>query len=411
MNIPSARSLEKIYKESSESARRFQALADAFASHFREEQPEYFTSPGRTEIIGNHTDHNGGKIIASSIDLDTIGAAAPNGTDTIHLFSEGYRREVVVNLSRIASVEKASGTTALVAGIMEYLQKKGFKTGGFDACVSTRVISAAGVSSSASFEMLVCAMVNSLFNEGRMACSDYARAGQYAENVFWKKSSGLMDQMACAVGGPIVLDFSDPEEIRCESIDFSFEKSGYSLVIVNTGGGHADLSEEYSSIPSEMRQAAAVLGAGNLCETSLEALLEHVNEIPNDRAVLRAIHFFEENRRVEEAREAIGADDAGKLLQLMEESGRSSWELLQNCYSLQDCTEQKITLMLALTELFLKKTGAGVCRVHGGGFAGVIMVVLPLKDSEAYVEYISRYAGRKNVYPMNLRATGAVHID
>ena len=267
------------------------------------------------------------------------------------------------------------------------------------------------VSSSASFEMLVCAITNYFFNEGKLEYGEYARAGQYAENVYWKKASGLMDQMACAAGGPILLDFSDKENISCEKIAFSFEDMGCRLVIVNTGKGHADLSEEYSSIPMEMREAAKAMGVELLCESNMENLLAHVKDIPNDRAVLRAMHFYEENRRVADAVKAVENKDGEGFLRLLEESGNSSWEWLQNCYSLQNCKEQKITLSLALTKLFLNKIGAGICRVHGGGFAGVIMCVLPIENAEEYVEYMAQYVGRENVYPMNIRSTGAVHVE
>ena len=235
IKIPAADVLKKIYGEAEESSARYTNLAVNFEKKYHHDKAEFFTAPGRTEIIGNHVDHNGGQIIAASIDLDTIGAAYPNGTNVIHMISEGYKQEVVVDLDKLSTETYTKGTDALVAGIMEYMQKKGYATGGFDAYVSTKVIAAAGVSSSASFEMLVCAITNYFFNEGKLEYGEYARAGQYAENVYWKKASGLMDQMACAAGGPILLDFSDKENISCEKIAFSFEDMGCRLVIVNTG--------------------------------------------------------------------------------------------------------------------------------------------------------------------------------
>ena len=411
MNIPNKNELTRIYGEAEKSAARFQAVADHFAEIYHHDIAEFFTAPGRTEIIGNHTDHNGGRVIAGSIDMDTIGAAYPNNSSVIRITSEGYDKEVVVDINDLASVPKAQGTVSLVAGMVEAIQKFGFKVAGFDAYVTTNVIRAAGVSSSASFEMLVCSIINYFFNDGAMTYINYAKAGQYAENVYWKKASGLMDQMACAAGGPILLDFSDKENISCEKIAFSFEDMGCRLVIVNTGKGHADLSEEYSSIPMEMREAAKAMGVELLCESSMENLLAHVKDIPNDRAVLRAMHFYEENRRVADAVKAVENKDGEGFLRLLEESGNSSWEWLQNCYSLQNCKEQKITLSLALTKLFLNKIGAGICRVHGGGFAGVIMCVLPIENADAYVNYMAQYVGRENVYPMNIRSTGAVHVE
>lgn len=410
MNLPEKENLQKIYGETEKSSARFAHLGEKFAEIYKHDHAEYFTSPGRTEIIGNHVDHNGGKVIAGSINLDTVGAAAPNGTDVIRITSEGYRDEIVVDLSKLSKKNYQKGTPALVAGMIEGAQKNGFKAAGFDAYVSTNVIAAAGVSSSASFEMLICTMIDYFFNEGKMTYNDYAKIGQYAENVYWDKASGMMDQMACAVGGPVLFNFADRNNLEYSKLDFSFGKFGHRLVIVNTGKGHADLSQEYSEIPAEMKAAAKALGVELLHESTLEELLKHVNEIEDDRAVLRAIHFFEETRRVEDASEAIGKEDYEKFMKLMDESGNSSWELLQNCYSLQNCHEQKISLMLALTQLFLNKIQGGICRVHGGGFAGVIATILPEAEMDNYVEYISRYVGRDNVYPMDIRAVGAAHI-
>lgn len=410
MNLPEKENLQKIYGETEKSSARFAYLGEKFAEIYKHDHAEYFTSPGRTEIIGNHVDHNGGKVIAGSINLDTVGAAAPNGTDVIRITSEGYRDEIVVDLSKLSKKNYQKGTPALVAGMIEGAQKNGFKAAGFDAYVSTNVIAAAGVSSSASFEMLICTMIDYFFNEGKMTYNDYAKIGQYAENVYWDKASGMMDQMACAVGGPVLFNFADRNNLKYSKLDFSFGKFGHRLVIVNTGKGHADLSQEYSEIPAEMKAAAKALGVELLHESTLEELLKHVNEIEDDRAVLRAIHFFEETRRVEDASEAIGKEDYEKFMKLMDESGNSSWELLQNCYSLQNCHEQKISLMLALTQLFLNKIQGGICRVHGGGFAGVIATILPEAEMDNYVEYISRYVGRDNVYPMDIRAVGAAHI-
>ena len=410
MNLPEKENLQKIYGETEKSSARFAHLGEKFAEIYKHDHAEYFTSPGRTEIIGNHVDHNGGKVIAGSINLDTVGAAAPNGTDVIRITSEGYRDEIVVDLSKLSKKNYQKGTPALVAGMIEGAQKNGFKAAGFDAYVSTNVIAAAGVSSSASFEMLICTIIDYFFNEGKMTYNDYAKIGQYAENVYWDKASGMMDQMACAVGGPVLFNFADRNNLEYSKLDFSFGKFGHRLVIVNTGKGHADLSQEYSEIPAEMKAAAKALGVELLHESTLEELLKHVNEIEDDRAVLRAIHFFEETRRVEDASEAIGKEDYEKFMKLMDESGNSSWELLQNCYSLQNCHEQKISLMLALTQLFLNKIQGGICRVHGGGFAGVIATILPEAEMDNYVEYISRYVGRDNVYPMDIRAVGAAHI-
>ena len=411
MGMPAKEVLERVYGESEKSGERFQYLAARFAENFGDAKTEFFTSPGRTEMIGNHTDHNGGKIVAASISLDTIGAAAPNNTGNVRIRSEGYDL-IDVEIASASSIEKKSGTRALIAGMIEAIGRFGYAIKGFDAYVTTEVIAAAGVSSSASFEMLFCAMVNSLFNDNKIPLGDCARIGQYAENNFWMKSSGLMDQMACAAGGAILLDFAN--DIKCEKINVSFDALGYDMVIVNTGKGHGDLSEEYSAVPAEMFQVAGALGVKRLCESSLEEFLKKMPEITtvinNDRAIMRALHFFEENRRVEEAAEALAKGDGKAVLSLLAQSGNSSWKWLQNCMSKSNEKDQKVALTLALTELYLDKIKDGCCRIHGGGFAGVILAVVPKDKTDGYVDYISGFVGRENVYPMQIRQTGAVSL-
>lgn len=410
MILPSQKEFVKIYGESRESLVRYRHLGEKFSRLYCRKQAEFFSAPGRMELLGNHTDHNGGKVIAASIDMDTIGAAWPNDSQVIRIHSEGYEGEIRVDLSDLKAVERGYGTQALAAGLAEGIQREGFRIAGFDACISSNVIAAAGVSSSASFEMLICTIANHFFNEGIMDCTDYARAGRYAENVYWEKASGMMDQLACAVGGMILMDFCRKEKPVYRRMAYSPRKAGYGLVIVNTGKGHADLSQEYSKIPLEMREAAEVLGVERLCETGMEDLLGVWGRIPNDRAFLRAMHFFRENDRVEEAQKAMEEGRTDKLLRLLNESGHSSWEWLQNCYCQEDCKEQKVSLALALTRLFLDRIGDGACRVHGGGFAGVILCVLPLEAQNAYVDYMAGFMGRENVFPMKIRQVGAIRL-
>lgn len=413
MQIPNQMFLKEVYGETEKSSARFESLAQNYKKYYHSSEMEFFSAPGRTEIVGNHTDHNGGKVIAASISMDTIGAAFPNHSNLVEIISEGYDKKVVIDITEVDKVPKNHGTVSLVAGMIKAVQEFGFQISGFRAYISTEVISSAGVSSSASFEMLICSMINYFFNEGKMDYASYAKIGQYAENHFWDKASGLMDQMACAVGGAVLLDFS--EDVAYEKVDFGFEDFGYRLVIVNTGKGHADLSQEYSDVPAEMKEIAARLGVSRLCETNMESLMEKLPEIledcENDRGILRAFHFFTENDRVNQAAEAIGRGEGEKLLKILDESGRSSWELLQNCCSLANYKEQKITLYLALTEFFLKKAGRGCCRVHGGGFAGVIMSIIAQEDVEEYVNYLSEYVSRENIYPLNIRKHGAIHLE
>lgn len=413
MKLPNAEVLQKVYGETEHSKRRFEALAEAYQRHFGSGEPEFFTAPGRTEIAGNHTDHNGGKVIAASINMDTIGAASPNHSEIIEIISEGYDKKIVVDISSVDTAPKEDGTPSLVAGMVKALKEFGFQVSGFQAYISTEVISSAGVSSSASFEMLICTIVNYFFNENRLTYVDYAKIGQYAENHYWNKASGLMDQLACAVGGAILLDFSSEELYK--KVDFDFERYGCRLVIVNTGRGHADLSQEYSLVPLEMKAVANCMGISRLSEGSLDQLVSSIPDIEekvkNDRAILRALHFYEENVRVEQIADAIHENKRETLIRMIAESGKSSWELLQNCYSLENFKEQKIALYLALTELFIKRKGDGCCRVHGGGFAGVIMSIISERDIHEYVSFISNYVGRNHVYQMRIRNIGAVHLE
>ena len=405
--------IEALYGEESERARkRYAHLQEKFTEEFGEAELRYFSAPGRTEIIGNHTDHNGGQILAGSITLDTICAAAPTDDGIITIVSEGYR-PVSVDTKALSETPKGDGSKSLVAGMAEAAENFGYKVGGFRAYVTSEVIASAGVSSSASFEMLVCTVLNAFYNEGKMSIADYARMGQYAENHWWNKSSGLMDQMACAAGGVIFLDFS--EGVRYETIDFSFDDYDMDLFILNTGKGHADLTEEYSSIPHEMYAVAEKLGESRLADVSELVLLTTLGgmreKLGNDRALLRALHFFEENKRVNEAREAVAAGNSDKLLQLMGESGKSSYEWLQNAYCTEDTKEQSIPLALCLTELFLKRCAGGTCRIHGGGFAGVIMAILPKEEREDYTAFMSQFFGKENIYRMGLRRYGAVEVS
>jgi galactokinase len=423
-------SIEELYKTAGndsvkENYERYSRLKEKFLERFENDgEISFFSAPGRCEIIGNHTDHNGGKVIAASIDMDTIAAAAPNGLDVIRICSDGYD-DVEVDLEDVRRLafektdvsekdillNKYTGSSALVAGISASAVKSGFSVAGFDACVSTNVLPAAGVSSSASYEMLVCAVINFLFNENMMTENECAHFGQYAENVFWKKSSGLMDQIACAVGGAVYVDFGDKDEVAFKKTEVSFEDYGYSLVIINTGKGHADLSHEYSSIPEEMFGVARALGRERLCELDLETVLANASKIGDDRALLRAIHFYNESVRVEKVYRAIEKGYIELVLCLMGESGKSSHELLQNCYCCENPHEQKISLALALTENFLKNENAeGISRVHGGGFAGTILCALQTKALGKYVDYMAGIFGEENVHPVRVRKYGAVMV-
>ena len=346
-----------------ENAKRYEMVAECFAKEFGDREFEFFTAPGRTEIGGNHTDHNHGKVLAGSVHLDCVAAASANGTHTVTLISETYNQRLVIDLDNLAPTEKTTGTEPLLKGIFAGLLEKGFKVDGFDAYVTSNVIGGAGVSSSASFEMLVCVIVDYLFNDGKIGVVAYAKAGQYAENKYWLKGSGLLDQLACAVGGMITIDFADIENPKIREIQCNFDEMGHDLVIINTGKGHADLSAEYSAVPNEMKKVAEYFGKEVLQQVDEEAVIENVRairEFAGDRGVLRAFHFFEENKRVDAEVEALEAKDFDTFLRKVTESGDSSWKWLQNCYCNETPEEQSITVALALTKLYLDKIGHGV---------------------------------------------------
>ena len=410
MNITDERLIE-IYGEALESRSRYLQMEEKFHKEFGIPGYEFFSAPGRTEIIGNHTDHNGGKIIAGSVSMDTIAVAAVNNSDCIEIISEGYPEKIVLDINSKLPESEREGTKGLIAGMVEAIQQAGYKVFGFSAYVSTNVIAASGVSSSASFEMLICSIINYFFNNEKMSYIEYAKMGQYAENKYWNKASGLMDQLACAVGGIIKLDFS--QGISYEKVPFDLQEFKYKFILVNSKMDHAALNDEYSAIPNEMYEVASVLGCEKLGETSAEALLEQFvtlrKTVKNDRAIMRALHFFNENERVEDMYAAMVNKDEQKILKLIKQSGASSWKYLQNCYVPGNCEEQSVALNLALSEMINGELNA-VCRVHGGGFSGVILEVVPEENAGKYIDYMSKLVGEDNIYPFHIRALGAIHV-
>ncbi len=393
---------------------RYQKLVRSYENKFADGHIMLFSSPGRTEISGNHTDHNHGKVLAGSINLDCVGVAAKNNSSKVHIISETYNQDFVIDLNDLAPSEKKSGTIDLVKGLLQGFKEDGYEIGGFNAYITSNVIGAAGVSSSAAFEMLLCSILNTFFNESRMDTVAYAHIGKYSENVYWDKASGLLDQMACAVGGLITIDFLEPSEPVVEKIDFDFSSQNHSLIIVNTGKGHADLSADYSSVPIEMKKVAEFFGkeyCSQITEEQVIDQLAEVREFAGDRSVLRALHFFEENKRVEAEVAALKENRFDDFLKNITESGNSSWKWLQNCFTNSSFQEQGITIALALTELFIKEKGCGACRVHGGGFAGVIMAMLPNHIVDEYVTYIEKALGEGNAYKMSIRPYGAICVN
>lgn len=303
-----------------ENEKRYEHVLEGFEKSFGGDQVSLFTSAGRTEISGNHTDHNNGKVLAGSINLDCVACAAANGTDEIHIISETYSQKFTINIKNLKPSDKMAGTIDLTKGMLAGFQEMGYKIGGFDAYITSNVISAAGVSSSASYEMLICSMINEFFNDGKVDVVTYAHVGKYAENKYWNKGSGLLDQMACAVGGMITIDFKNPLEPVIEKIDYDFGAQDHSLIIVQTGKGHADLSAEYSSIPNEMKRVAAVFGKEVCADITEQEVIENAAKVrkeAGDRAFLRALHFFEENKRVEKQVQALKENRFDEFLSLI----------------------------------------------------------------------------------------------
>lgn len=408
--------MEKLYgkNEVESNVARYKDLVAKFEKEFGDKDMLIFTSPGRTEISGNHTDHNHGKVLAGSINLDCVGVAAKNDSNIVNIVSETFNQKFSINLADLSPSSKMAGTVDLVKGLLKGFEEKGYTVGGFDAYITSNVISAAGVSSSAAFEMLLCSMLNVFFNDNKMDVVAYAHVGKYSENHYWNKSSGLLDQMACAVGGLITIDFYDPKNPVVEQIPFDFSFQNYSLIIVNTGKGHADLSADYSSVPNEMKKVAEYFGkevCAQVKEEDVIANLSKIREYAGDRSVMRALHFFEENKRVEAEVAALKENRFDDFLAGITASGNSSWKWLQNCYTNSNVQEQGISVALALTEMFIEEKGRGACRIHGGGFAGVIMAMLPNDLVDEYIEYIEKALGKGNAYKMSIRPYGAICVN
>lgn len=402
--------IENVEKEQ----KRYEEVIEGYKSTYGDDEILLFSSPGRTEISGNHTDHNHGKIVGGSINLDCVCAAGKNHEQKVHILSETFHKNFTIDLTDLEPGTRQSGTEELVKGILKGFLKRGYAIGGFNAYITSNVIASAGVSSSASFETLLCQVINTLFNEEKIDLVSYAHIGKYAENVYWNKASGLLDQMCCAMGGLISIDFKNPDSPEVRKIDFDFSSANHNLMIIQTGRGHADLSEDYSSIPNEMKKVASFFGKEVLAEITEEEIFANYMELrkfAGDRSVMRAIHFFEENKRVEGEVEALEKGDFHTFLWNITDSGNSSWKYLQNCFTNSAPQEQGITTTLALTELFLKEKGCGACRVHGGGFAGVIMAMIPSDLVEEFTEYMETHTEKGSVYKMNIRPLGSICIQ
>jgi galactokinase len=385
-----------------------------------------FTAAGRTELGGNHTDHNRGKVLAASLQLDSVAVVAPRKDKKVFFRSTGYP-DVIVDLSDLSLNEKEKGTTeALVRGIAAEFNARGTPVGGFTANAASTVLPGSGLSSSASVEVLFGRIFDCLYGQGRRTALEIAQIGQKAENTYFGKPCGLMDQTACASGGAVAIDFGDPKNPLVRQIDFDLASAGFALCVVDTHGSHADLTPDYAAIPAEMKAVAAHFGKTVLREVDEETVLAHAVEVrkaAGDRALLRALHFYSENRKVDAMLRALeemkaASDGVAKkaaleaFLNLVNKSGDSSWELLQNVYSPKNPGEQGVSLALALTRDFLERSckGSGACRVHGGGFAGTIQVYLPFEALEDYRKRIESFFGPKAVTVLRIRSVGAAEL-
>lgn len=408
--------LEKLYTKEGvkNNLKRYEDVLQGFVREFGKKDVKLFSSPGRTEISGNHTDHNNGKVLGGSINLDCIAAATYNDSNFVNIVSESFSQKFKIDINDIAPGMEKAGTTELLKGILAGFKERKADIGGFDAYITSNVISSAGVSSSAAFETLICQIINTLFNDGKLSKTDYAYIGKYAENHYWDKASGLLDQMCCAYGGLISIDFENPDMPKVNEIDFDFGAAKHDLIIVQTGRGHADLSADYSSIPAEMKKVAEYFNKKTLSEVDEKEFynnLPKLREYAGDRAVLRSIHFFDENKRVENEVKALINNDFDTFLKNITDSGNSSWKYLQNVYTNAAQNEQGITVALALSERFLKEKNVGATRVHGGGFAGVIMAMVPEKYSDEYVAYMDKFLGEGSSYKMKIRPYGSVCLN
>ena len=372
-----------------------------------------YSVAGRSELSGNHTDHNHGCVVAASIDLDIIAVAKKRDDGVIRIKSEGFPEDVVDTAVYTAPVEAKFGTSeSIIAGMCAGFVKDGYAIGGFDAYTTSNVLKGSGLSSSAAFEDMVGNILSHMYNDGKVDNVEISKLAQYSENVFFGKPCGLMDQVACAVGGIVAIDFADPKAPIIDKLDFDLSAKGYSLCIVNTGGNHADLTDDYASVPAEMKAVAAHFGKPVLRGITREEL---VSEIPalrekvGDRAILRALHFLGENERVAKQKKALIDGDLDAFFENVKASGKSSFCYLQNVYTTKNLEEQGLSLALCLAENYLADKKAA-WRVHGGGFAGTIQSFVPSSDVEGYRALMDSVFGEGKCIVLRIRPVGAVKV-
>ena len=407
----------KVYLQSqyNEQYERFLDVLSDFGEYFdknEEREVSLFSAPGRSEVCGNHTDHNHGRVLAAGISLDAIAVASKNDTGVVSIKSKGYPMDVI-SCDALAVDESNFGKSSeLIKGILSRFKQLGYNIGGFDAATASKVLSGSGLSSSAAFEVLVCTILNHLYNDGKIDPVEIAQISQYAENVYFGKPCGLLDQTACSVGGFVTIDFNDPSKPIIKKVNFDFASCGHSLCIVDTKGDHSDLTDEYAAVRAEMEAVAAFFGKKVLRELDKQTVIENAADIRaavSDRAVLRAIHFFNDDERVVKEVEALESGDFALFKKLTIESGRSSYMYNQNVYACSSPLSQPLSLALAVSEELLK--GKGAWRVHGGGFAGTIQAFVPNEMLDEYKNTMNSIFGSDACHVLSIRPMGGAKLD
>ncbi len=414
MNIKDSE-LIKLYGENAleRQKARYKAAEESFIKEFGvKEGIRVFSAPGRTEVSGNHTDHNNGKVLAAAVDLDIIAYTVPTDDGIITIKSEGYPIFSIDTRDLEVKADEKDSTPALVRGVAAGFEKNNLKIGGFKAYMTSDVMKGSGVSSSAAFEVLVASILSGLYNDNAVSAVKAAQISQFAENEYFGKPSGLLDQMAASVGGFVYVDFKKTQYPIIMPIEFNINSYGYTLCIVDTKGSHADLTPEYSAIPTEMKAVAKALGKTVLRETDEEEFFSNIAKLREkcgDRAVLRAAHFFDENKRVETAADALKNSDINSFLTVIKASGNSSYKYLQNVYANKNPEEQGVALGLYIAERVLGEKGAS--RVHGGGFAGTIQAFVPNELLDEFVKAENSVFGEGSCHKLFIRPVGGTEIN
>ena len=391
---------------------RYLKLAESFEKTFSGDSDlRFFSAPGRTEVGGNHTDHNNGKVLAAAINLDAVAAVSVRDDGIICVNSEGYAPITVDSNDLEIKDDEAGKSNALIRGVCARFNELGYKYGGFNAAITSRVLSGSGLSSSAAYEVLIGTILNYIYNDGKISAVEIAQISQYAENVYFKKPCGLMDQTACSVGGFVQIDFEDTSAPVINKVDFDIAAYGHNLCIIDTGGNHADLTGDYAAIRLEMNSVAEFFGKSVLRQVDEADVFNSIGEIrkkTGDRAIERAIHFYNENKRVDRLAKSLSEGNFEEFKSIIIESGKSSYMYNQNCFTLSQPNEQPVALALCLMEELLK--GKGAFRVHGGGFAGTVQAFVPIEETENFVSSMKKVFGENSCYILKVRSHGGCEI-